>query len=75
MKVFAFDGDVELLQEAIRSLFRFGHRHLRRSRLRATASIIGHASLHRDRITFHASLRPAQQALEERKGTGGEKEG
>ncbi len=41
----SFDGDalqVELLQEATRGPFRIGHRHLRRSRLRATASIIGH---------------------------------
>ena len=50
----AFDGDVELLQEAIRSLFRFGDRHLCRSRLRATASIIGHPYSHRDLASrFH----------------------
>ena len=56
----AFDGDVlELPQEAIRSLFRSGDRHFRRSRLRATASIIGHTS---SRIALHSCIlsRPAK---------------
>ncbi len=63
------------MQEALRSLFRFGYPHLRRSRPRATASIIGHnlniAISHR--ASMHSfETRPTSSKRAEGEGRGEE---